>query len=70
MTLEEYFKAEYADGKSDFRCRAHVHNGQVEIYIHPLGRDGHTTPLLIVQGDAVRPKFAKVIVDDTAEGTR
>lgn len=56
MTLEDYFKYEYADGKIDFSLRIHVWEGVVEVYIHPAGKDGTTTPLLIVEGDTVRPK--------------
>lgn len=59
MTLEDYFKSEFANGAIDFLLRAHVWNGVVEIYIHPSGRDGSTTPTLIVDGDFVRPKFAQ-----------
>jgi hypothetical protein len=57
MTLEEYFTSEFVDGKIDHWARAHVHEGVVEIYIHPHGRDGQTTPLLIVTGNSVKPKF-------------
>jgi hypothetical protein len=67
MTLQEYFAAEFADGKIDHWCRAHVHAGVVEIYIQPHGRDGQTTPLLVVEGNAVRPKYltaADLAVDD------
>jgi hypothetical protein len=57
MTLQEYFATEFAEGKVDHWCRAHVHAGVVEIYIHPHGRDGQTTPALVVEGNAVRPKY-------------
>lgn len=53
MTLEEYLKYEYAGGKIDFSMRASVYNGVVEIYIHPTGRDGTTTPSLIIKGNTV-----------------
>jgi hypothetical protein len=54
MTLEDYIKREYAEGKIDFRFRASVYAGVVEIYVHPLGKDGTTTPSLIVEGNTVR----------------
>jgi hypothetical protein len=56
MTLEEYLKHEYAEGKIDFSMRASVFEGVVEVYIHPTGKSGNTTPTLIVEGDSVRPK--------------
>ena len=57
MTLEEFIKSEYAGGKIDFRFRAHVHEGVVEIfYVHPLGKDGNTTPTMIVTGNSVAEK--------------
>jgi hypothetical protein len=56
MTLEDYIKFEFAAGKIDFAFRAHVYQGVVEIYIHPAGKDGTTTPTLIVEGDTVREK--------------
>jgi hypothetical protein len=57
LTLEEYFQAEYADGKIDHWARASVFDGRVEIYIHPYNKSGRTTPTLIVEGNSVRPKF-------------
>jgi hypothetical protein len=54
MTLEDYFKHELADGTIDFSLRASVFNGVVELYIHPTGRNGATTPSLIVTGNTVR----------------
>ena len=56
MTLEQYIRQEHANGTIDFRFRAHVVDGRVEIYIHPLNRDGLTTPTLIVTGDCVQPR--------------
>jgi hypothetical protein len=56
MTLEDYFKHELADGKIDFSLRASVFDGVVEFYIHPSGRNGTTTPSLIVNGNTVRLK--------------
>jgi hypothetical protein len=64
MTLQEYFTREYAQLKIDHIVRASVFNGVVEIYIHPLGRDGQTTPVLIVEGNTVRPKFPEIVTDD------
>jgi hypothetical protein len=57
MTLEAYFRAEFGEGKIDHALRAHVADGEVLIYIHPDGRDGRTTPLLVVEGNTVRAKF-------------
>jgi hypothetical protein len=57
IVLEQYLKAEYDEGKIDHIVRAHVFNGVVEIYIHPHGRDGRTSPMLIVEGNSVRPKY-------------
>lgn len=54
MTLEDYIKYEYEDGKIDFVFRASVYQGVVEIYIHPQGKDGTTTPTLIVEGNTVK----------------
>lgn len=54
MTLEEYLKYEYADGKIDFSMRIHVWDGVVEIYIHPTNRSGTTTPTLVVTGNTVK----------------
>jgi len=56
VTLEDYIKKEYTEGKIDFTFRASVYNGVVEIYIHPLGKDGNTTPSLIVTGDRIQEK--------------
>lgn len=53
MTLEDYLKREYAEGKIDFAFRAHVYDGKVQIYIHPSGRDGRTTPTVEVVGNVV-----------------
>lgn len=58
MTLEEYFKYEYEQGKIDFSARISVFNGEVEVYIHPTGKDGNTTPTLLVEGNTVREKYA------------
>lgn len=57
MTLEQYLKHELAEGKIDFWFRAAVHDGQVELYIHPANKSGQTTPTLIVEGDTVRAKY-------------
>jgi hypothetical protein len=56
MTLEDYFKYEYGGGKIDHTLRASVYNGVVEIYIHPSGKNGNTTPSLLVEGNTVRLK--------------
>lgn len=53
MTLEEYLKQEYAEGKIDFVFRAHVYEGRVSIYIHPAGKDGVTTPSVLVRGNEI-----------------
>lgn len=58
MTLEEYFKYEYEQGKIDFSARISVFNGEVEVYIHPTGKDGNTTTTLLVEGNTVREKYA------------
>jgi hypothetical protein len=61
MTLEEYFRREYASDparpKIDYRLRISVHDDGVELYIHPDSRDGDTTPTLLVRGNTVEPKF-------------
>lgn len=67
MTLEDYIKFEYAAGKIDFSFRAHVYDGQVVIYIHPTGRDGTTTPNLIVEGNKVRMKLGDYMPGWSAE---
>ena len=56
MTLEDYLKYELADGKIDFSLRAHYDGAHVEVYIHPTGRDGTTTPPLVVVGNTVHLK--------------
>lgn len=53
MTLEDYIRSEYAEGKIDFAFRATVFEGSVKIYIHPLNRDGNTTPTVEVKGDVI-----------------
>lgn len=53
MTLADYIKAEYSQGKIDFALRAHVWDGKVHIYIHPAGKDGMTTSTLEVVDDTV-----------------
>lgn len=53
MTLEEYIKFEYEQGKIDFTFRAHVWDGKTTIYIHPMGKDGRTTPMLLVKDNQV-----------------
>ena len=57
MTLQEYFQLEHDAGKIDFALRAHCWEGEVQIYIHPAGKDGITTPTLVVTGNTVTPKF-------------
>lgn len=55
MTLEDYLRHEYAGGKIDFSLRVAICDGSpVEIYLHPTGRDGTTTPMLLVEGNNVR----------------
>lgn len=54
MTLEDYFRFEYANGAIDFSLRALVSKEGVMIYIHPSGKDGTTTPTLVVEGNHVR----------------
>lgn len=52
--LEDYLRKELAEGKIDFTFRAYSYDGSpVEIYIHPLNRDGNTTPLLVVEGNTL-----------------
>ncbi len=61
MTLEEYIRREYGEGKIDFIVRAHIGlpeppfhpEGRVFIYIHPDSLPGHTTPNLEVKGNLV-----------------
>lgn len=54
MTLEDYLRAEYADGKIDFSMRiATCHGPVVTVYIHPAGKSGNTTPTLLVSGNEV-----------------
>jgi hypothetical protein len=54
MTLEDYLRAEYQGGKIDFSLRINVcHGPVVTIYIHPTGKDGTTTPTLLVSGNEV-----------------
>jgi cobalamin biosynthesis Co2+ chelatase CbiK len=55
VNLETYFKMEYAQGKIDFAVRAFVHDGKVQIYIHPHGKSGQTTPTMVVAGNHVAP---------------
>ncbi len=57
MTLEDYLRYEYQDGKIDFSLRAEVNDGGVRVYIHPTGRDGTTTPMLLVTGNSVSLAF-------------
>jgi hypothetical protein len=63
MTLEQYLRQEFEEGKIDHVLRAHVVKlwpedpGTVEFYVHPMNRNGSTTPLMIVIGNDVRPKF-------------
>lgn len=54
MTLEEYIKAEVAEGKIDFTFRASVYDGKVVIYIHPANASGMTTPSVRVVGNEVQ----------------
>lgn len=59
MTLEEYFRFEYGSEptpKIDFTLRIALTDKGVEFYIHPSGRDGTTTPMLLVNGDTVTEK--------------
>lgn len=53
MTLEDYFRYEYAQGKIDFSVRVNCY-GAVELYIHPTGQEGTTTPTLLLEGNTVR----------------
>ncbi len=54
MTLEQFFRDAAADSvHNDFRLVVAVHD-KVTIYIHPLGRNGDTTPSLVVDGNTVR----------------
>lgn len=57
MTLEDYLLYEFAKGKIDFSMRVSAYAGYpTEFYIHPTGKDGTTTPTLIVEGNTVRIK--------------
>ena len=49
MTFEDYLKQEYAEGKIDFSLRF---DGR-SFYIHPTGKNGSTTPNLLVKGNTV-----------------
>lgn len=42
MTLEEYLRTEYADGKIDHALRVEVSDAGVRFYIHPANRSGNT----------------------------
>lgn len=53
MNLEEYFKREGAEGKIDFILRAETWDGVTRFYVHPMNRDGLTTPNLQVVGDQI-----------------
>lgn len=53
MTLEDYFRAEYGEGKIDFSLRVHCSGPIVTVYVHPSGKDGRTTPTLLVSGNTV-----------------
>lgn len=53
MTLEEYFKHEAAEGKIDYHLRCECWDGKVHFYVHPLGRDGLTTPNLQIVDDHI-----------------
>lgn len=57
-SLEQYIRSQYAPelGRIDFSFRALVTPEAVEIYVHPHGQAGETTPTLIVEGDRVRTK--------------
>lgn len=54
MTLEDYLRAEYGDGKIDFSMRiVRCHGPVVMVYIHPNGKSGTTTPTLLVSRNEV-----------------
>jgi hypothetical protein len=55
--LEAYLRHELSEGKIDFVFRASSFDGSpVEIYIHPIGRHGMTTPSLVVRCNALSVK--------------
>lgn len=61
FNLEEYLEKEFNEGKIDFLFRAHIWQAtelqkQVEIYIHPMGRNGMTSPQLVVKGNTLSEK--------------
>lgn len=53
MTLEEYLRSEYGEGKIDFSFRVCQCDDRVLIYIHPDSKAGKTTPNLRVKGNLV-----------------
>lgn len=55
MTLEDYIKLEFAEGKIDHTIRAQVNqNGSVAFYIHPSGKPGRTVDF-VVRGNELIP---------------
>ena len=53
VTLQDYFKHELAEGKTEFRVVAGNFGDDVgvKIYIHPLGKDGESRDFKINGGD-------------------
>jgi len=50
MTLEDYFKKNFAVGVVDHALRANVdQSGKVTFYLHPAGRDGDTLAFSVVK---------------------
>jgi hypothetical protein len=51
VSLASYLESEIAQGKLEFRVVAKLTDveGQVKIYIHPLGKDGESRDFSIVE---------------------
>jgi hypothetical protein len=50
--MEQYFRKEMAEGKTEFRLVAELVNGVVKVMIHPMGKDEQTIDLY-VRGNGV-----------------
>lgn len=54
MTLEQYFKSEFEQGKIDHAIRANVDStGLVTFYIHPASKSGKTCDYVVRGNDLV-----------------
>jgi hypothetical protein len=57
--LLNHFEKELAEGKTEFRLVARQTERGVEMYIHPMGKDGNTIDLYLEKHQSTYVTFGK-----------